>query len=185
MAGTKTGYDAQKPEDKVRINAVIIDAFKDESFVAGFRKQIEAHKGMPRDKASQASLDELRNYLATDVSNLPKLTHRSAALSHDIGQQMQLLRDTLGMFDGEKPSFTRPNKEITDFVSKRLEQAYDTGTNKSYKLPKPDGEYKGKAEMLAKSAALAACSGMSGLSVAPEHGAACAHNAQTGAAKRR
>lgn len=160
MAESKAAFKSLNVTDRVRINAVIMSAFETDpnNFIANFREQVKANStGKNRNAGYQIALDNLREYLASDIKNVPDAKKNGVDDRADLGTQEEVFRNLQGTMAYEKRNATYSSAQIIAEVKKLKEFA---ASNYQKPLPEPVLPYGGRNEMLAHSAALAACKGM-------------------------
>jgi hypothetical protein len=156
-------YKSLSTTDQVRVNAVIIQALETNAhdFVPKFREQVIANAvNGDRMPGFQTSLDNLRDYLATDIKKLPKVKENGVDDQNDLNGQRVLLRNiqnVMGKSESVNSVFTA--KQIGDMVAKQKNHYLD---NETYRLPDPATPYAGAKDMLVNAASLAGCKKLGG-----------------------
>jgi hypothetical protein len=155
-------YKSLSTTDQVRVNAVIIQALETNAhdFVPKFREQVIANAvNGDRMPGFQTSLDNLRDYLATDMKNIPKVNKNGIDDRNDLNAQTTLLRNIQAVMGLEKPNATNKAADIGAKVKKQKTYDFD---HREYRLPDPETVYAGAKDMLVNAASLAGCKKLGG-----------------------
>lgn len=158
---TMSKYEQLSTKDRIRVNAVIIEAFAhDDAFVSGFREQLKANSPNGDRRAGyQKTLDTLRESLTYDLKQIPQLT-KAHADTNDLGAQKVLLRNLRDVMGDEKKGMEHSAAQIHEIVRRQKENGYgDQFRGEKFTIAEPATEYSGAKDMLARAAALNAVTG--------------------------
>lgn len=131
-----TGYKDLSVENKLRVNAEILDSISENKngFINDFRKMVIDGKkhGLSHDDAFQRVVDGLRANLAADLANLPKVTHVANHTAHqELDTQGDAFREMRRLMSSEQGTPSHPYRNASEYQ----------GVAKHEFMPKQQNEY--------------------------------------------
>lgn len=159
-------YESLNATDKVRINAVIVAGFRDETaFITNFRnalKGLAASKQISRRDAFQQTLEAMRETLACDMANIPTVMLNTVDDKIDLSAQRLLLRDIQGVMGREGHLFEYSAAHYQGIVKKF--QPYIDG-HPDYAMPQLSEKYGQSDNLIVRTQARLATSNIAGVCV--------------------
>lgn len=155
MAAPKTDYQHLSTVEQVRVNAVIMDALKNDP--KGFGKDFLAYAGKS-EEGFQKALDGVRNVLAADIAHVPHTKANGVDDANDLGAQRNVLRQIKEVV-GKGATPQKVAEDLAAHTKFDFSSDYKGG-NKSYDMATPEKPYD-MAQVVAKAAALDAAKGIS------------------------